>query len=76
MLELQENIAKAQSATAKLRRKVVDKAAREYFSVLDPIRKPGAGDFEAAGARAYAVLKQELLSAESIALINGGTAAR
>ncbi len=73
MLELQENIAKAQTATAKLRHKVVGKAAREYFSVLDPIRKPGAGDFEAAGARAHAVLKQELLSAETIALINGGT---
>jgi hypothetical protein len=71
MLELQENIAKAQTATAKLRHKFVDKAAREYFSVLDPIRKPGAADFEAAGARAYAVLKQELLSAESIALIDG-----
>jgi len=71
MLKLQENIAKAQTATAKLRRKAVDKAAREYFSVLDPIRKPGAGDFEAAGARAYAVLKQELLSAEFIALVDG-----
>jgi len=73
MLELQENIAKAQSATVKLRRKAVEKAAGEYFSVLDAIRKPGAGDFEAAGARAHAVLKQELLSAEFIALTNGGT---
>jgi hypothetical protein len=73
MLELQENIAKAQSATAKLRHKVVGKAAREYFSVLEPIRKPGASDFEAAGARVYTVLKQELLCAESVALINGGT---
>ena len=73
MLELQENIAKAQTATAKLRRKAVDKAAREYFSVLDPIRKPGAGDFDAAGSRAHAVLKQDLLSAEFIALTNGGT---
>jgi hypothetical protein len=73
MLELQENIAKAQLATAKLRHKIVDKAAREYFGVLDPIRRPGAGDFEAAGDRAYAVLKQELLPAESIALVSGGT---
>lgn len=72
MLELQENITKARSATAKLRHKLADKAAREYFSVLDPIRSPGAGDFEAAGARAYAVLKQELLSADAIALVNGG----
>jgi len=73
MLELQENITKAQSATAKLRHKVVDRAAREYLGVLDPIRNPGWGDFEAAEGRAYAVLKQELLSAESIALINDGT---
>jgi hypothetical protein len=72
MLELQENIAKAQSATVKLRRKLVDKATREYFIALDPIRRPVAGDFEAAGAHAYAVLKQELLAAEPIALINGG----
>ncbi len=72
MLELQENIAKAQSATAKLRHKVVSKAVREYFSVLDPIRKPGVSDFEAAAARAYTVLKQELLGTESVALINGG----
>ena len=73
MLELQENIAKAQTATARLRHKAVDKAAREYFSVLDPIRKPGASDFEAAGTRAYAAIKRELLSAEFIALTNGGT---
>lgn len=73
MLELQENIEKAQSATAKLRHKIVDKAARGYISTLDPIRSPGAGDFEAAAARAYAVLKRELLSAEPIALVSGGT---
>ncbi|MBN1505442.1 MAG: hypothetical protein JW955_01280 [Sedimentisphaerales bacterium] len=71
MLELQENIARAQSATARLRRKVVDRATREYFVVLDPVRSPGAGDFEAAGARAHAVLREELLSAEAIALVGG-----
>jgi hypothetical protein len=71
MLELQENIALVQSATAKLRRSLVDNAAREYFSTLDPIVAPGASDFEAAQARAYAVLKQELLSPDSIALIDG-----
>lgn len=73
MLELQENIAKAQSATVKLRPRLVDKAAREYFISLDPVHSPRAGDFEAAGARAYAALRQELLAAEPIALINGGT---
>lgn len=76
MLELQESIAKAQTATGKLRRKAVDKATREYFSVLDPIRKPGAGDFEAAGSRAHMALKQELLSAECIALIDEQVARR
>lgn len=70
MLELQENIAKAQSATAKRRRNVVDIATREYFSVLDLIGIPAASDFEAAEARAYAVLKQELLSRDSIGLID------
>ena len=73
MLELQETIAKVQSATASLRRKLVDRAAREYFATLDMIGSPAAGDFEAAGARANAVLKQELLSADSLALVNGGT---
>jgi hypothetical protein len=73
MLELQENIARIQSATGKLRRKLVDDATAEYFSTLDPIRKPGRSDFEAAEARAYAVLKEELLAADSIALISGET---
>jgi len=73
MLELQENIARIQSATGRLRRKLVDDATAEYFSTLDPIRKLGRGDFEAAEARAYAVLKEELLAADSIALISGET---
>ncbi len=73
MLELQENIAKVQSATASLRRSLVDRAAREYFTTLDMIGSPAAGDFQAAEARVNAVLKQELLSADSMALVNGGT---
>jgi hypothetical protein len=73
MLELQEYIAKVQSATASLRRSLVDRAAREYFTTLDMIGSPSAGDFEAAQAGANAVLKQDLLSADSIALVNGGT---
>ena len=73
MLELQENIAKAQSATVKLRRKAVDKAIREYFGALEPIRSPGAGDFEAAAARAQAVLKEDLLAAQFISLVSGGS---
>ena len=73
MLELQENIAKVQSATVSLRRNLVDNAAREYFVTLDLIGSPTAGDFDAAEGRANAVLKQELLSANSVALVNGGT---
>src|SRR4030042_1157145 len=69
MLDLQENIAKVQSATGKLRHDLAADATREYFSVLDPIRAAGADDFEAAQARAYAVLRRELLSADSIGLI-------
>jgi hypothetical protein len=72
MLELQDNIAKAQAATAKVRQKAVDRATREYFTALEPIRHPGAGDFEAAGARAQAVLKEELLSAQFVNLSCGG----
>ena len=73
MLELQENITKAQSATVKLCRKTVDRAIREYFGALEPIRSPGAGDFEAAAARAQAVLKEELLAAQFISLVSGGS---
>ncbi len=72
MLELQGNIAKAQATTAGLRRGLVDQAVKEYFGVVDLVRSPAAGDFRAAEARANTVLKQEILSAEAIALINGG----
>jgi len=71
MLELQETIAKVQSATAPLRRGLADRAVGEYFTTLDLIGSPTTGDFEAAQARANAILKQELLSADSIALVNG-----
>ena len=73
MLELQENITKIQSATAGLRRSLVHETVRAYFSALDLIGTPAAGDFEAAQARAHAVVKQELLSADAAALVNGGT---
>ncbi len=72
MLELQGNIAKAQAATVGLRRGLVDQAVKEYFSVVDLVRSPAAGDFRAAEARANTVLKQEILSAGAITLINGG----
>ncbi len=72
MLELQGNIAKAQAATAGLRRGLVDQAVKEYFGVVDLVRSPAAGDFRAAEARAHAILKQEILSADALALINGG----
>lgn len=72
MLELQSNIGKAQAATVGLRRGLVDQAAKEYFSVVDLVRSPTAGDFQAAEARASTVLKQEILAAEAITLINGG----
>ncbi len=73
MLELQENIAKVQSATVGLRRKLVDRATKEYFSTLDLVRGPAASDFEAAQARANATLRQELLTGAAVAQINGGT---
>ncbi len=72
MLELQENITKIQAATVALRRSLVNETTRAYFSTLDMVGAPTPADFEAAQARANAVLKQELLAADTIALINGG----
>jgi len=71
MLELQEHIAKVQSATAGLRRKLVDRATREYFSTLDLVGGPATSDFEAAQVRANATLRQELLGGDAVAQING-----
>jgi hypothetical protein len=74
MLELQENIAKAQAATTGLRRNLVDQATQEYFGVLDLVKSPAAGDFQAAEARVYTVVKQGMLSEEAVTLVNGGPA--
>jgi hypothetical protein len=71
MLELQDQIAKAQAATVGLRRDLVQRATKDYFGVLDVVRNPAAGDFQAAEARAHTVLKRDLLSAEGIAPISG-----
>ena len=62
MLELQEEISKARTATASLRRGWVDRATREYFESLGLVRAPSADDFEAAQSRAGAFLKRELLA--------------
>jgi hypothetical protein len=73
MLDWQENITKTQSATAALRHSLVNETTRAYFSTLDTVGAPTPSDFAAARARAHAVLKQELLSPDAVALINGGT---
>lgn len=73
MLELQDHIAKAQGATAGRRRDLIQRATKEYFSVLDVVRSPAAADFQAAEVRARAVLQQDLLSAEGIAPLCGET---
>lgn len=73
MLKLQERISEAQAATTRLRRAWVDVTVREYFETLSLASAPSAGDFDAAQARATAVVKQELLSSASVATINGGT---
>ena len=73
MLELQENITKIQSSTAAVRRNLIKEATREYFDALDPIGSPAPGDFEAAGDRAYAILRHRLLTPSAVALMNGGT---
>jgi hypothetical protein len=73
MLELQGNIVKAQAATVALRRGLVDQGVREYLAVLDRVTNPTAIDFQAAEARARAVLKQEILGPDAVARVNGGT---
>jgi hypothetical protein len=70
MLELQENITEVQATTVALRRSLVNETTRAYFSTLDMVGAPTPGDFEAAQAQANAVLKQELLSPDAVALIN------
>jgi hypothetical protein len=72
MLELQERISQAQAATGGLRGASVDVAVREYFKTLSLAGAPLAADFDAAQARAAAVVKQELLSGASVATISGG----
>jgi len=71
MLDLQEKIAGAQSATEPMRRELAERATKEYFAALRVTKDPGPGDFEAAQSRAHAVLKQELLTAASIGTIDG-----
>ena len=71
MFELQRKITEVQSTTDGLRRHLVDNATREYFTTLDVLGRPAATDFEAAQERARLILKQELLSPESVSLING-----
>lgn len=73
MLELQERISGAQSATEGLRRDLVHLAAKEYFQTLSVAGSPAADDFDAAQVRANTVLKQGLLSASSATVINDGT---
>lgn len=72
MLELQQNITRVQSATAKLRDSLVEEATREYFTTLDVLGSPSTSDFEAAQERARVVLKQELLSARAVTKIADG----
>jgi len=71
MLDLQEKITGAQSVTAPMRRELAERATKEYFEALRVTKDPGPGDFEAAQARAHAVLKQELLTATSVSTIDG-----
>jgi hypothetical protein len=73
MLELQANIAKAQTMTVGLRRSLVEEATKEYLAVVDRVTSPAAVDFQAAEARAFAVLKHEILAADTVTRVNGGS---
>lgn len=69
MLELQEEISRAYAATEALRRDLAKAARKEYFRTLGV-----TGDAQAAQAKAASVLKNGLLTAETLAVINDGIA--
>lgn len=71
MLDLQEKIGGAQTATVQLRGRVAETATKEYFAALSVTKDPGSKDFDAARSRAHAILKQELLTAASLGAIAG-----
>jgi hypothetical protein len=71
MLDLQEKVTQARSATVSLRREAGEKATSEYFAQLDSIPGRRAADFAAARARAGAAIKQSLLSNTAIASVAG-----
>jgi hypothetical protein len=58
MLDLQERILEAQSATAQVRHELAKRATEEYFKALNVVGYPTARDFEAGTQRAAAVLRE------------------
>lgn len=72
MLEIQEEISKAYAATSALRRTSVQTAVKEYFRTLGAGGVAATGDFDAARDRALGLLKADLLSDETLAVVTGG----
>lgn len=70
MLDLQEDISRVYAATENVRRDMVGKGVKEYFRALTAAGSGTAGDAEAACERALSVLKNDLLSRETLTSID------
>ncbi len=73
MLDLKEKILDAYAATAEARGELTGKAAKEYFEALGSGSAPSNTDLDVAQKRLRSFLKKELLRAEIISAISGGT---
>ncbi len=72
MLDIQEEISRAAGATSAMRRASADTAVKAYFRTLGAGGGAATGDFEAARDRALGILRADLLSDETLALIVDG----
>lgn len=74
MLDLQQDISKAFTATDKRRADIAGQGVKAYFQALGAGGSQSSGDFKAACDAAQATLKRALLSGELLAALSGGQA--
>lgn len=72
MLDIQEEISRAYGATSAMRRTSAQTAVKEYFRTVGAGGAVATGDFDAARDRALGILRTDLLSDETLALIVDG----
>ncbi|MCP4609660.1 MAG: hypothetical protein GY845_13195 [Planctomycetes bacterium] len=73
MIDLKEKILEACARTEKLRRDLLDNAAKEYFETSGLSGSPAAGDFDIAQTRTRSLLKRELFNSTWISAISDGS---